>query len=293
VTSTDFFPVNLASDIEFALVFALLSLVTVLIAKQVQQIALGLLDPPVEAAPSVRATQAAVDLGEGRLPRSDQLDAVALLRGGEPGLAELIRKRAFSEGWLSGEGDVLTVGPAAPRESPLSTSLRAALPFARASELELARASRRIAVKRAAELEPLLVSRGLLRSPLAQAVGLLAFGAPAALLFFLGLLRADRALNLGHSAAPAVLELVVCGLAFLALAKPEPRTETGARYVTWLRGATEALAEDIAAGIAPNRDDLLLVIAARGAPDKSNRPLTSSSLSITTEQGEGGGGGGG
>lgn len=276
-----FFPVDVASDFEFALIYGALLLVALLVAKQLEQVVSSLLEPTVPRAPDKK-------LVIGKLPLVADLDRVALVRGGVPALAELVRERAFAEGWLTEDESGLAIGAAVPREAALSTALRAALPFARAQRADLERASRAVAAKYFADSAATLEGGGLIRSSAAQAAGLFAYALPALAIVVIGISRALRSAELGLGTSPAIAQLFLSALAFAALAKPRQQTNAGERYVHWLEEATLALREDLASGGLSQRADLLLLVAAHGS--RALGTLDRARLALTSEQSEGGGG---
>jgi uncharacterized protein (TIGR04222 family) len=280
-----FFPVDVASDLEFALIYGALLVVALLVAKQLEQVVSSLLEPAVPPAPDSK-------LVIGKLPLAADIDRVALVRGGVPALAELVRERAFAEGWLTSDEKGLAIGAAVPRESPLSTALRAVLPFARAQDADLERASRLVAAKHFAESAAALERHGLIRSSAARAAGTFAYAFPALGILVIGISRALRSAELGTSTTPAIAQLFVSVVAFAALAKPRQQTNAGERYVHWLQEATSALREDLTSGGLAQREDFLLLVAAHGSRALGNvdRARTSGRLSLTGEQSEGGGG---
>ncbi|MBL8741353.1 MAG: hypothetical protein JNK04_09670 [Myxococcales bacterium] len=280
------FLVDASSDLEVSLIHGALLLVAVLVAKQLEQIASALFEARPGAPPS------SAKLALGKLPLGSDLDRVALVRGGVPALAELVRERAFIEGWLKQDEKGLAVGAAVPGEASLSTALRAALPFARASEADLERASRAVAAKYHAESALVLESAGLLPGAVQRAAGLVAYALPAVGVLVLGFLRAMRAVELGSSTAPALAQLFLSALVLAFFARGRRQTQAGERYIAWLREATDALREDLTSGSLTRREDFLLLIAVHGAAglDSGDRARTADRFSTTSEQNEGGGG---
>ncbi len=279
------FPVGVESDLEFALIHGAILLVAVLVAKQLELVVASLLER--SAPPPAGAT-----LVIGKLPLAGDHDRVALVRGGAPALAELVRERAFVEGWLTRDENGLSVGAAVPREASLSTALRAALPFARAEDADLERASRAVAAKYLADNGAALEARGLLRTSWQRAVAVTVYALPALCVLAITVSRAFRAAELGESPAPAIAQLFFSALVFAALAKPRHRTDTGERYVRWLGDATHALGEDLANGGLRRREDFLLLVAAHGtrALGSSERARVWTQLAAIGEESEGGGG---
>lgn len=267
-----FFPLNLESGPEFLVVYALIGVAGVLIAKGAQHIALELADPkreereiPVSYRRAPHAPLAHERLTVGHFPRPDEIYEVAYLRDGVRGVAEAMLSRATAEGWLTGErGGRFTIEPSELAVSDDLRQLRAAIGHGSVSVTSARSIATSLAKKKEEKLREGLINAGLLRPASRLVVGSVVYAFLAFVVLSLGMLRLVRGLELHRPVVFLVLELLAIGGAFLFLAKPRKTTGDAQKYLDWLTDATQSLRTEVQEKRAHSADDVALVAALAG-----------------------------
>lgn len=266
----DFWPFDIPPGTEFLLVYAVIALVGVVLAKAVQVVLLGLLAPAgAEAsrgggyrAPARQQPKLAV----GTYPSVDDTLAIAYLGRGESGLAEAIFVQATAEGWLrpgQTHGQV-AIYPLPADASASSRRLAANLHATSASTPAIRAAAARVAQSLAPDLQRDLVELRLLHGAAERTYAFFAFAGIGAIVLGVGLIRIVRGLELGRSVGFLVAETFVIGLALALLSRPKKLTDKGEAYLKWIKDSTFSLRQDVSSGRTQRPADLALAGAITG-----------------------------
>ncbi len=270
--SVDVFPINVASGPEFLLIYALMSVLGVGLAKAANLGVLSLLTPHAPTGPSAvdayrQASVARRKLTIGAWPSVDDVLAVAFLRAGERGVAEAIVAQAVAEGWLtpaSHPGAAWSVHPI-PRDAALaSRGLAAELHATAVTTHQVRSAATIVAARRTGDLERELAELGLLHPPGRMLVGSVAYATVGLSLLGVGALRATRGIELGRPIGFLVLEMIAVAVALFLFRKASRLTSAGDRYLKWLGASTVSLRHDVYAGRTRRPADVALVGATAG-----------------------------
>jgi uncharacterized protein (TIGR04222 family) len=216
----------------------------------------------------------------GSIPGADEVFAIAYLRGGTTGLAQALLCTATAAEWLVPGPDSSSVGlrEAAP-EDPLLlryyTSLAAAKKILLSHD-EARSTAELIAATAEAELKSQLRAAGLQRSHGASLREALVIGASGILVLFVGTIRAQRGVILGHPIGYLSTEILLATAGFFGLAVfafNDTATARGRRYLRWLRSTTRSLCDEVAAGRRTGTHEVLLAVAAVGAAEIASAPI--------------------
>lgn len=274
----EFFPVNLHSGPEFLVVYFVIGVLGVLLARGVQGVVLGLFDPALKPAPRspIGTSRAPYGVPQGlqpeherltigHFPRPDESYSIAYLRGGLDAVADVIVARATAEGWLIGhQGGSFTIHDPPPHATAASRELKTRLPHGSATVGAANAAAQEIARRLERGISEELRGRGLLRGGDRLALGVLSYGLVASGVLGLGVMRAVRGHHLGRPIGLLIAEMIVLALVFARFARPQRQSGHGQRYLAWLDGATETLRSDVQAHRTVGYDDVALAAAIGG-----------------------------
>lgn len=266
----DFWPFDIPPGTEFLLVYAVIALVGVILAKVVQVGLLSMLGPTEAEAereadyrkPGARRTRLVI----GVYPSIDDVQLLAYLRARQKGVAESIIVQAMAEGWLkpSQPFGTVTIYPMPNETTKASRELAANLHATTATAQQVELAASRVAERISSELARELVELGLLHAASTRAYALFAYASVGALVFAIGAIRALRGLELNRPVGFLMLEVVAVGLVLLVAARPKRVTDKGDAYLRWIGDSTHSLRQDVAAGRNQRPTDVALAGAMTG-----------------------------
>lgn len=218
-------------------------------------------------------------LAIGWIPQHGELPAIAWLREGSAGVANLLIATALADGWLgadaAGRGPPFFVVGAPNTDEPLQGRLHALLSRPSTDPIEpgVVKAAAREAASHSS-IEVDLAAAGFLRTGgthLRLAVALMGAGLP---ILAVGALRALRIMTLGGPIGLLALELAAAGVAVGCIAFRRRRDTDAARaYLAWLADATVALQADVAVGRRHEPDAVALAAAVGGFRLITSTPL--------------------
>jgi uncharacterized protein (TIGR04222 family) len=268
----DFFPFNVGPGTEFLLVYAVIGLVGLLVAKAAQALVLGLMTPVRPPPPRQQegyrhaATQPR-HLAVGTFPSIDDVLHIAYLRAEKAGVAEAILTQATAEGWIRPASEApgrLAVFPLPNEASHASRELAVNLHATYIAPADARRAAALVADRKVPELHNDLVGMGLLHSDGARFWAVITYAAIAAVVLGIGAIRTLRGIELDRPVAFLVIEILVFGAVLAKLARPAKRTSHGEMFLAWVMNSTVSLREDVRSGRAQRPIDLALAGATAG-----------------------------
>lgn len=268
----DFFPFNVGPGTEFLIVYAVIGLVGLLVAKAAQALVLGLMTPVRPPPPRQQegyrhaATQPR-HLAVGTFPSIDDVLHIAYLRAETAGVAEAILTQATAEGWIQPASQApgrLAVFPLPNDASHASRELATNLHATFIDPADARKAAALVAGRKVPELHNDLVEMGLLHSDGRRFWAGLAYVAIAAVVLGIGAIRAARGIELGRPVAFLIIETLVFGAVLAKLARPAKRTSHGDIFLAWIMNSTVSLRDDVRSGRAQRPVDLALAGATAG-----------------------------
>lgn len=267
----DFWPFDIPPGTEFLLVYAVIALVGIVLAKAVQVGLLSLVAPgdaagPPPPDPYRAGPRAAPRLAVGTYPSIEDNLHIAYLRGGERALEEAVLAQAGAEGWiLPAPPPALVHLYALPNDaSSASRELAANLHAPTATAHSVRLAARQVATRASGAVHRDLVDLGLLHPTGRRVMATLAFGGVAALVLAIGVIRAVRGAELGRSIGFLVVEILVVAGAAAIVARPKRRSDAGEKYLKWITDSTHSLRQDVLAGRTRRPADVALAGATAG-----------------------------
>jgi uncharacterized protein (TIGR04222 family) len=296
----DFFPFNLPSGGPFLAFYTFVIVSTLLLITALRSLLPRLLQrpalpPPTEDSPTggdspyraagLRPAPAHRPLTLGYLPRSDELYAIAYLKEGSRGVANLLIAQALAAGYLRPKSDgdaeeastdelvfVKTATPSEPLARAFHDELRARKSIDKAGLQTLAESS---AAASAPTITQQLESAALVPSEHARtvtaAVAVLVLLAALAI----GGMRMIRLLTLHRYIAFLTMQMIFLGVVGLILALRQLKAPRGDEYLSWLDDATHSLRADVATGRRDGARDVGLALAVGGLTAVAAAPLLS------------------
>lgn len=244
----DVFPLDVASGPEFIVIFSVLAVVALALAKALQLAFVRSRDAAADAERGDDRAPARLPLREGVLPHASQHLSLAFLRGGRDAAADTLVAHALARGWLDTRPDEVRAARP-PGDAPAEErELAAELGTGSRTPDKVLRAARAVIERRAERLEEELIEDGLLRPASTAALGRAVAVAAVAPLLLLGGLRLWAGVAAGRPVGFLALEMIAVLVALVWVSAVHRRTGRGDALLSWLDDASAALVVDVQNG---------------------------------------------